>query len=316
MPPCSPQPECGRHLRGHDQPLPARPADRADIGRSRASSQRVSGASSVRDRGGRDRSVSIARPFCARTRRWRDRSARRRPAVIVVRRHRERARVRAPTGVRHPGRRRNRWSSHAERTRSACRVIVDMRREARDRAHPVVGRRHRHRPCRAVDCRRRRSPGWRTAAACAGAARQRSSAEGRPGQAQHRHVEWHGNAVTAPLPSGERGCSCLSPCRDRALLSPRDARQPSLSRRRLGLYLPRLSSAAAAHQPPRAQRRRGLRLYRDAVEAGRRAPQGGRADAISRWCSTRAATPSATTCTTSTRRTARRRPRIWSRSSR
>ena len=57
-----------------------------------------------------------------------------------------------------------------------------------------------------------------------------------------------------------------------------DAAQPPLSRRRIVVYFPRLSPPAAADQPARRPRRRGLWLYRDAVEAGRRAQPRRRAD--------------------------------------
>ncbi|KAF1856368.1 hypothetical protein Lal_00049282 [Lupinus albus] len=52
----------------------------------------------------------------------------------------------------------------------------------------------------------------------------------------------------------------------------------SLSGRWLGLHLPRLSPPAPAHQPAGRAGGCGLWLHHDAVEAGRRSPQGGRAD--------------------------------------
>ena len=63
-----------------------------------------------------------------------------------------------------------------------------------------------------------------------------------------------------------------------AAAAPRRTDEPSLSRRRVELHLPRLSPAAAADQPPRPAGGRGLWLYGDAVEARRRLQQGRRAD--------------------------------------
>ena len=65
----------------------------------------------------------------------------------------------------------------------------------------------------------------------------------------------------------------------RLVFHPLNDQIPPLPRRRLGLYLPRLSPAAAADRSARHACRRGVRLHRDAVEADRGAQQGRGTDA-------------------------------------
>ena len=93
--------------------------------------------------------------------------------------------------------------------------------------------------------------------------------------------------------------------------------QPRLSRRRLGLHLPRLSRAAAADAALR-RHCRSAPCTASAPCCGSCCSDSTRPEArrISPSSSTPARRRSATRSTTSTRRTGRRRPRSWSRSSR
>ncbi len=89
------------------------------------------------------------------------------------------------------------------------------------------------------------------------------------------------------------------------------ARRPRLSDRRLGLHLPRLSRAAAAHPPlGRAAGGRRARLLRHAVEAVARDRRARPADAYRGDLRLFRARPSATICSTTTRRTGRSRRAI------
>ena len=89
-----------------------------------------------------------------------------------------------------------------------------------------------------------------------------------------------------------------------------------LPRRRLGLHLPRLSRAAAADASGRPAGRRGLRLHATCCGSSRDLNQADGPTHLAVIFDAVGAARSATSCTTSTRRTGRRRPRISSRNSR
>jgi hypothetical protein len=84
--------------------------------------------------------------------------------------------------------------------------------------------------------------------------------------------------MAAPIRPHRRGSGVAYAARPRLLAMADGPQAASLSGRRIGLYLPRLSSPAAADQSAGHAGRRGLWLYHHAVEAGRRPQQGRRAD--------------------------------------